>query len=117
MTFLIDFPNVFRSTMDLKNFSESYNILLGFGITIVVEFLKWLGRCSKSKHALAMAIMLLKHVLSLMMLLRCHYESLSGLGADELLHLTIVLVNSISENNAHDNKEYKSNLFSTFSSI
>ena len=43
MTFLINFPNVFRSTMGLKDFGESYDVLLGFGITIVVEFLKWLG--------------------------------------------------------------------------
>ena len=62
-------------------------------------------------------MILFKHILSLMMLLRCSHESLSGLGADELLYLTIVLVNSTSENDAHDDEEYKSNSFSTFSSI
>ena len=64
-----------------------------------------------------MVMMLLKHVLFLMMLLRCPYESLLGPGADEWVYLAIVLVNFTFKNDAHDSKEYKSNLFSTFSSI
>ena len=69
------------------------------------------------KHILVMAMMLLKHILSLMMLLRCLHESLSGSEADKLLYLIIMLVKSTSENDAHNDKEYKSNSFSTFSSI
>ena len=65
ITFLINFPNVFRSIMGLKDFSELYNVLLGFEITIVIEFLKWLGQYSISKHALAIAMMFFKHILSL----------------------------------------------------
>jgi len=66
---------MFRSTINLKDFSESYDILLGFGITIVIEFLKWLGQCPKSKHALAMVMILLKHVLSLIILLRYPHDN------------------------------------------
>ena len=108
---------MFRSTMDLKDFGKSYNILLGFGITIVVKFLKWLGQYPISKHALAIAMMFFKHILSLMMCLRYPHKSLSGPGADMLLHLTIALVNSSSENDVHSGEEYKSNSFSTLSSI
>ena len=64
-----------------------------------------------------MAMMLLKHVLSLMMLLRCLHESLSVSEANKLLYLIIALVKFTSENDAHNDKEYKSNLFSIFSSI
>jgi len=38
-----------------------------------------------------------KHVLSLIIYLRCFQASLSGPGADELLYLAIELVNSTSE--------------------
>ena len=117
INFSINFPNVFKSTIGLKNFSKLYNVLLGFGITIVIKFLKWLGQYPISKHALAIAIMFFKYVLSLIMCLRCPHESLSGPGANVLLHLTIALVNSSSENNVHSDEEYKSNLFSTLSSI
>jgi len=117
ITFSINFSNMFRSTMGLKNFGESYNILLGFGITIVIEFLKWLGQYPILKHVLAIAMMFFKHVLSLMMCLKCSHESLSGPGTDMLLHLTIALVNSSSENNVHSSEEYKYNSFSMLSSI
>ena len=69
------------------------------------------------KHALVMAMMLFKYVLSLMMHLRCPHKSLLGSGTDELLHLTIVLVNSSLENDAHNNEEYESNSFSILLSI
>ena len=108
---------MFRSTIGLKNFGELYDILLGFGITIVVDFLKWLDQYPISKHALAITIMFFKHVLSLIMYLRCSYESLSGPDTDMLLHLTIALLNSSSENNVHSGEEYESNSFSTLSSI
>ena len=41
MTFSISLTKVLRRIMGLNAFGESYNILLGFGITIVVEILKW----------------------------------------------------------------------------
>ena len=62
-------------------------------------------------------MMFFKHILSLMMHLRCPHKSLSGLGADVLLHLTIALVNSSLENDVHGGEKYKSNSFSTLSSI
>jgi len=40
MTFSINSPIVLRRTMGLKDFRESYDDLLGFGITIIVDFLK-----------------------------------------------------------------------------
>jgi len=40
MTFSISLPKVLRRTMGLNAFGELYDILLGFGITIVVEILK-----------------------------------------------------------------------------
>ena len=117
ITFLINFPNVFRSIMGLKDFSELYDVLLGFEITIVIEFLKWLGQYPISKHALAIAMMFFKHILSLMMHLRYPHKSLSGPDVDVLLYLTIALVNSSLENDIHGGEEYESNLFSMLSSI
>ena len=40
MTFLISFPKVLRSTIGLKDLGESYDALLGFGMIMVIEFLK-----------------------------------------------------------------------------
>ena len=91
--------------MGLKDFGELYDILLGFGITIVVKFLKWLGQYPISKHVLAIVMIFFKHVLSLIMCLRYFYNSLSGLGTDMLLHLTIALVNSFLANNVYDDEE------------
>ena len=41
MTFLISFPSMFRRAMDLKAFGKSYDSLLGFGMMIDVEILKY----------------------------------------------------------------------------
>ena len=103
--------------MGLKDLDVSYDILLGFGITIVVELLKWLGQYLALKHAFAIAMMFFKQFLSFIMHLRCLYESLLGLGADILLHLTMALVNSSSVNSAYDDKVYYSSSFRTFSSM
>ena len=46
-------------------------------------------------HALAISISFLRHVMSLIHLLRCFQE------VDELLHFVIVLVNSFSKNGPH----------------
>jgi len=51
--------------MGLNALGESYDILLGFGITIVVEILKWEGQKPKSKHEFAILAKFFKHVLSL----------------------------------------------------
>ena len=83
---------------------------------IVINFLKWLGQYSNSIQVLAMAMIFWRHVLSLIMHLRCSHNSLSELGADKLLHLTMVLVNSFSKNGGHNEELYGFNLFNTFSS-
>ena len=43
----------------------------------------------------------LRHVMSLMIILRCLQDSLSSLEVDKLLHFNIALVNSSSENSFH----------------
>jgi len=116
MTFLISFPKVLRSTIGLKDLGKLYNTLLGFGITMVIEFLKWLGQYLILIYVLAMVTMFFKHILSLMTRLRCSHDNLSGPEADELLHLTIALVNSSSENNDHEADWYEFSSFNMFSS-
>ena len=101
MTFSMSLPKVLRRTMGLNTFGESYNILLDFSITIVVEILKWEGQKPRLKHEFTILIMLCKYILSLRICLRWLQESLSGPGAEELLHLVIVIMNSSSENPFH----------------
>ena len=86
MTFLISLPKVLRRTIGLNAFRESYNILLDFDITIVVEILKWEGQKLKLKHEFTILIKLYKHILFLRICLRWLQESLSGLEVEELLH-------------------------------
>ena len=90
----------------LKDLGKLYNILLEFGIMTVVEFLKWLGQYLILKHVFAIAMMFFKHTLSLIIHLRYLHKSLLGPGANILLHLTIVLVNSSSANNIHNDEVY-----------
>ena len=116
ITFSISFSRVLRSTISLKDFGESYNVLLGLEITIIVNFLKWLSQYPDSIQALVMAIIFWRYILSLIMHLRCSHNSLLGPGADKLLHLTMALVNSSSKNSGHNKEWYRFNSFSTFSS-
>ena len=102
MTFLMSFPKVFKRTMGLNDLEVSYNVLLGFRIIMVIDVLKWVSQCPISRQAFAMLTMFFKHNLSLIICLRCLYPILSGPGVDELLHLSIVLVNSFSEKGYHE---------------
>ena len=52
-------------------------------------------------YVLVMLIKFFKHVLLLMMALRCFQDNLSGPEVDELLHFEIKLLNSSSENAIH----------------
>jgi len=61
------------------------------------NILKCNGQCPKLIHALAMLTKLFKHVLSLMIAFRCFQDTLSGPSIDELLHLTMELLNSLTE--------------------
>ena len=45
----------------------------------------------------AMPIILFRHSLFLMIILRCYYDNLSGSGVNKLLHLVMDLINSSSE--------------------
>ena len=101
MTFLISFPNMLRKTMGLKDFRELQDSLFSLGMMIVVEYLKCNGHNSNSKQVLAILMIFLRHALSLMIHLRWLYESLSGLGADNLLYLVIDLVNSSFKKDGH----------------
>ena len=65
------------------------------------EHLKWLGQCPRLMHVSAMLIMLERQSSCLRMVLRCHHISLSGPGADELLHLIIAYLNSSIKNGSH----------------
>ena len=89
-------PIVLRRMISLNALGELYNIFLGFGITMVVENLKYKGQKPKLKHE--MLTKFFKHVLFLRICLRWLHKSLSGPGIEELLHLAIVIINSSSEN-------------------
>ena len=94
MTFSMSFPRVFKRTMGWNAFSWLYDILLGLGIIIIDESLKKFGQCPKSKHELAMLMMLMRQSSWLMIDLRWCHVSLLGPGADKLLHLLITCLNS-----------------------
>jgi len=98
ITFTISLPKVLKRTIDLNTLEELYNVLSGFGITIVVEILKWKGQKPKSKYEFTILTKFFKHVLSLSICLRWLHEILSGPGAEELLHLAITMINSSLEN-------------------
>ena len=95
------FPIVFKRTIGQYNLGELYTVLLGLGIMIVVDNLKWDGQYPKSIQALAMSISLDKQSSSLMMILICLQVSLLGPGTDKLLHFSIALINSCLENEFH----------------
>ena len=95
------FSKVLRSTIGLKDLEELYNFLLGFGMIIDVNILKWDGQWPNSKHASAILIILFRHELFLTIHLRCLQDSLLGPGVDKLLHLAIELMNSSLENGTH----------------
>ena len=101
MTFSMSFPMVLSRTICLKDLEELYNSLLGLEITMDVDVLKWEGQLPSSKHAPVMLMILLRHTLFLMILLRCLYNSLFRLEVNELLYLAIELVNSFSEKGTH----------------
>jgi len=70
MTFSMSLPIVLRRTISLNVLGESYDILLGFGITLVVEILKCEGQKPKSKHEFTILTKFSKHILSLRICLR-----------------------------------------------
>ena len=60
-TFSISLPRVLRRTMGWKAFSWSYEDLLGLGMMIVDEILKYSGQYPRLIHESAMLTMLVRH--------------------------------------------------------
>ena len=94
MTFSINFSNVSRRTTGLNIFEESYNVLLGFGMIIENNSLKWAGQCPKVIYILVMLTILVRHFLFLTTNFRCFHKMWFRLGVDKLLHLSITVLNS-----------------------
>jgi len=97
MTISINFFNVSRRTTGLNIFGELYNVLLGFGMMIENNSLKWVGQCPKVIYTLTMLTILVRHFLFLTTNFRCFYEMWFRLGVDKLLHLSIAVLNSLWE--------------------
>ena len=68
---------------------------------MVVDTLKCEGQCPNLMHVLAISMIFLRHTISSTHFLRYLYNNLSGPGAEELLYLLIVLVNSSSKKGLH----------------
>ena len=94
MTFSISFPIVFSNTIGQKDLGESYTTLLGFGMTINKDAIKCKGQYPRLIQVLAILMMLSKHLSFLTTSLRCFHEIQSGPEVDELLHLSMAIVNS-----------------------
>ena len=96
---------VLRKMIGLKALGVLYNSLLGFGMIIVIDVLKWEGQWPNSKQVLAMLTILLRKPLFFIIHLRCFYNSLFSLRVKKLLYLVIELMNSFLENKAQDNAQ------------
>ena len=62
MTFLINLPSMFSSTMGLNDLGELYEDLLGLGMIIIDDLLKWLGQYPKLIQVFAIFMMLDKQL-------------------------------------------------------
>ena len=70
MTFSMSLPTVLRRIIGLNNLEELYDFLFGLGITTVVDILKCDGQYPKLIQALAIWMIVLRHLLSLRIILR-----------------------------------------------
>ena len=70
MTFSISLPIILRRTMGLNDLGESYDFLLGLGITIILEILKCDGQYPKLIQELAIWMKLSRHSLFSKIILR-----------------------------------------------
>ena len=94
ITFSMSLPRVLRRTIGWKAFRLSYDDLFGFGMTTVVDTLKYLGQCLRLMQASAILMTLEGQVLFLTMIFQWRHVSLSGPGEDESAHLLIADKNS-----------------------
>jgi len=101
MTFSISFSIVFSNTIGQKDLGESYTILLGFGMMIDEDAMKYKGQYPRLIQVLTILMMLSKHLSFLTISLRCFHEIQSSLEVDELLHLSMAIINSFLEKEYH----------------
>ena len=101
ITFLINFPIILSKTIGWQALEKLQNFLFSFRITIVVDILKCEGQCSKSIHILAISMNLLRHALSLTIILKYLQDNLSSLEVDKLLYFLTTLMNSFFKNEFH----------------
>ena len=94
ITFSMSLPRVLRRTIGQKAFGLSYDNLFGFGMTTMVDTLKYLGQCPRLMQVLAILIILERQVSFLTMIFQWHHISLSGPGENESAHLLITDKNS-----------------------
>jgi len=78
-----------------------YEDLLGFGMIIDINILKWDGQCPKFIQVLAMLMTDVKHSSSFMICLRSFHMILSRPGTDESLHFMIADLNSSFKKGSH----------------
>ena len=76
-----------------KAFGLSYDDLFGLGMTTMVDTLKYLGQWPRLIHILAMLMILERQSSFLRMSFQWCYISLSGPGADVLIHLLVADLN------------------------
>ena len=110
MTFSMSLLTVLRRTIGLKAFRELYDFLLGLGIMIVVDLLKCESQYLTSIQALAMLIMTLRHLSSLKIAFKWLHDNFSGPGADNLLQLASVILNSSFEKVGHNEMGFIENI-------
>ena len=97
-TFSMSLPIVLSRTIGRKAFGWSYEGLLGLGMMMVDEILKYSGQCPRLMQASVMLTMLVRHESSLMINFKWCQVNLSGPGTNESLHLLIANLNSFLEN-------------------
>ena len=97
-TFSMSLPRVLRRTMGQKAFGWSYEDLLGLGIIIVDEILKYSGQYPRLIHESVILTMLVRHESFLTISFKWHQVNLLGPGTNVSLHLLIADLNSSFEN-------------------
>jgi len=87
--------------MGWKDFGELYATLLGLGIIIDKNVLKWDSQWSRLILILVILTIFSKYLSYLIISLRCLHKILSSLEAVKLLHLLIAIMNSSLEKGFH----------------
>jgi len=87
--------------MSLNILGVSYDVLLGLGIIMDIDTLKYEDQCPKLIQALAIFRTLSRYAKFFKISFRCLYDNLSSLGIESLLHLLIANINSSLEKGGH----------------